>query len=209
MGMESIELIMEVEDEFGIKVSNSEAEKTITVEQFVDLVYSLLPEENKQFTAEDQICPSHKGFNFVRKALMEQAGVERAAIKPDTLLEDIVPRENRIKIWEKVREALGIHSFLYSGLEATNEIIGTNEMHSFRLYMPEMRRTEFSARCKKVKDLIWQICKANRKRTYSKNNISKKDIFSAVKYMILDIGCNLTYEEITPESRFVEDLGFG
>ena len=209
MGMESVELVMEAEDEFGINIPDSEAEKTVTVGQFVDLVYSLLPEEKKQLAADDQICPSHKWFNAVRKVLMEEAGVERAAITPEALLEDLMPRENRSKLWKRIRKALGIYSLLYSGLESKKEIFCTKEMHSFRLYMPERLRSEFPTNCRNVKDLVWQISKAKVRRVYSKHDLSKEDVFNIIKYMIIEIGYDLVSDEIKPESRFVEDLGFG
>ncbi len=48
MGLDSVELVMEVEDEFGMKLSDQEAESVHTVADLVELVMSRRPDADRQ-----------------------------------------------------------------------------------------------------------------------------------------------------------------
>ena len=48
MGLDSVELIMSVEDKFGIRIEDSEAEKIYTVQEFADIVFSKIMLQSKR-----------------------------------------------------------------------------------------------------------------------------------------------------------------
>ena len=63
MGLDSVELIMSVEDKFGIRIEDSEAEKIYTVQEFADIVFSKI-----SFNPTNK-CLSQIVFFKIRKAL--------------------------------------------------------------------------------------------------------------------------------------------
>lgn len=62
MGLDSVELLMSVEEKFGIRIEDSEAEKIYTVQNFVDCVYS------KIITNPNEKCLTQIVFYRIRKA---------------------------------------------------------------------------------------------------------------------------------------------
>ena len=53
MGLDTIELVLAAEKHFGVSVPDERAEKTITVEQFAQLLYELLAQTTTPIAFED------------------------------------------------------------------------------------------------------------------------------------------------------------
>ena len=100
MGLDGVELIMAVEDEFQIAIPNRDAEQSVTVGKLVDVVYERLRHTG---TA---ACPSQHGFYVVRKTLTGTLGLKRSQIRPDTALEELIPRPGRNEVWRTVMTSL-------------------------------------------------------------------------------------------------------
>ncbi len=96
MGLDGVELVMAIEEEFKIAISDAEASESDTVGKIVHLVHARL-----RHIAEEP-CPSQHGFYVVRKQLMECVGLPRSAVKPDSKLEDLIPPEGRRLTWQNV-----------------------------------------------------------------------------------------------------------
>lgn len=104
MGLDGVELIMRVEEEFEIEISDAEAELCSTPGALCALI------ERKLNFAEAERrcgCPTSRAFYRVRRQLM-QAGIERARIKPTARLDFVLPRSHRRQRWSDLSEALGL-----------------------------------------------------------------------------------------------------
>ena len=62
MGLDSVELVMRVEERFGIEIHDSEAEPIRTPGMLVDLVFSKLQ------TGPQNYCASQRAFYVLRRA---------------------------------------------------------------------------------------------------------------------------------------------
>lgn len=102
MGLETVELVMEVEDRFDIKVSDADAERVISVGDLHVLVCKLLELDAPRR------CLTRPMFYRVRSELIDLSGVKRAAIRPRTRVEDILPRRVRRQVWPALGQRLGI-----------------------------------------------------------------------------------------------------
>ena len=100
MGLDGLELIMAVEEEFEVSFSDAEAFQSDTVGKLVDTIYSRLRNNS------DLPCPSQQGFYVVRKHLMEICDITRSHIKPESELEHIFPISNRRNLWKKLIHSL-------------------------------------------------------------------------------------------------------
>lgn len=100
MGLDGVELVMAVEDEFKISISDSDAAQCVTVGKLVDLIYSRL-----RHNTQDP-CLSQQGFHIVRKTMMERLGLKRSQIKLEAKLDDFIGRSNRREVLQKLLNAL-------------------------------------------------------------------------------------------------------
>lgn len=89
MGLDSVELVMEIEKAFGIKIPDSEAEKILTVGDFHNSVWNHLSDRHSNR------CNSQILFYKLRSFFINTIGLERSLFRPDTQLNNIFPLENR------------------------------------------------------------------------------------------------------------------
>jgi acyl carrier protein len=100
MGLDTIELVIEVEKAFDISILDADAEKIITVGQLYDCVVSKLPAQ------ETERCLSAAAFYRFRRELTGQFGVNRRDVRPSTLIGSIVPAPKRRSEWRLLGQRL-------------------------------------------------------------------------------------------------------
>ncbi|HWJ27478.1 MAG TPA: hypothetical protein VNS32_13115, partial [Flavisolibacter sp.] len=82
MGMDSIEILMKVEDTFGIKIPDREAEQILTVGDFHDAVWRHLSDKYSER------CKSQSLFYKLRKSV-----AETFSFSPQQFLLDAIPND--------------------------------------------------------------------------------------------------------------------
>lgn len=87
MGLEMLELVLETEKEFNIRLQDREVTKCVTPRRFIDLVWS------KLVPADPRACPTQHAFYRIRQALVTVLGVSRRSIRPSTPLQSLFPDE--------------------------------------------------------------------------------------------------------------------
>lgn len=93
MGLDGVELIMAMEEEFDILLPDDELNQVRTV----DDLYKLIKARHHGITTE--ICLSHHMFNKVRRALMNNFQLKRGQIKASIKLLDLVPEKDLKEGW--------------------------------------------------------------------------------------------------------------
>ena len=96
MGLETVELVMEVESTFSIKIEDREAGNVRTVGHLCDLVCRKLSGKPRS------ACMTAKAFFTLRRALQD-LGIERKKIRPDTPIEAILPTPRRRTLVSQIR----------------------------------------------------------------------------------------------------------
>lgn len=96
MGLDAVELVMEVEDRFGIKVPDAEACRMRTVADMAAFVISQLPRSS-------DICPTARSFYQFRRLLLEHGGLKRNQIGPRAKLNELLVVGRR-RIWSSLRK---------------------------------------------------------------------------------------------------------
>ncbi len=96
MGLDVIELIMEIEDEFNIEISDEEACQAVTVDKLHQCVL------DKIEVSADQRCSTQGAFYLLRKALKENLDIDEKIIKPKTNTELLFPESERRVLWSKM-----------------------------------------------------------------------------------------------------------
>lgn len=114
MGLDTVELVIEVEEEFNIKIGDRDAEKILTVGQLHDYIVERLPPNSPwnvtpagQLTATEP-CLTAAAFYRLRRAFAEVSGHARCAIRPTTPIHERIPAWGRRKLWKHARQKLGL-----------------------------------------------------------------------------------------------------
>jgi acyl carrier protein len=224
MGLDAVELIMAIEEEFQIAISDSEAAECTTVQDLVELIFSRVRQ------AGGAQCPSQQCFYLVRKKLSDTLGIQRRAIKPETKLEQIIPKENREKVWGEIVGSLvegGIFrgqlvrpKWMTWGLLPASLILPLVLFMMFLNFpfflalvfsLPffiltygttRLYSTDFPDGMTTVKDMI-KLVKSLDPRTWS-----EQEVFIKIRAITAE-QLGIDESQVTPEARFIDDLGMG
>lgn len=231
MGLEQVELVMDIEEEFGIEVPDVMFERVRSVADAAAVVIALLPKEP---------CPTAKGFYEFRRLLVEQIGIDRRSIRPGTTLDEIIPAKRR-RVWNALRSkdtrlprlvvkpgvdklAIGLavvvmilavwvsiaiwdrfDTFVAVALIGLL-IIGTSiAIGSFNRFFG----SEFPEAIVTVSDVVRNIVLLNAGREGSGERlIAQQKVLETVRRLTAEVSGE-PLEKVRPESEFIKDLGFG
>jgi hypothetical protein len=113
MGLDSVELVLAVEEKFGITISDEEAPEIATVG---DLHQTVL---RKISVSDKSSCLSQRAFHLLRTQAVAIFRVPRRSVRPDTELENIIPRVNRRGNWVRFQHGVGAAYWPKLGLTNT------------------------------------------------------------------------------------------
>jgi acyl carrier protein len=100
MSLDVVELVMNIEERFGVRIADRDAEKIRTLGDLF-----LFLQSQREFAPEGA-CLSSAVFYRTRRVLCRLAGRDRRSICPDSSLEELLPTKDRRTQWERLREAL-------------------------------------------------------------------------------------------------------
>lgn len=230
MGLDGVELIMAVEEEFKIAISDADAVQCDTVGKLVDHVCSRLRQSHQE------PCASQHGFYIVRREMMRVLGLARSQITPESKLDGLVPAGNRRQQWgnliaaitggtheppglvrpqwmDRVIGALTVAVFILLvvlawrfGLAASVSVIGAIFVALIfigivnRLTFPW--RSEFPSRFTNVRDLVQFIT------TLESGVWSKEEVFLKIRAITVE-QLGVKESQVTMDANFIDDLGVG
>lgn len=84
MGLDSVELLLNVEDRFDVHLPDAECSRARTVADLAALVIAQLPNSGSE-------CASSRTFFHIRRLMNTHANIERRRIRPDSRLADLLP----------------------------------------------------------------------------------------------------------------------
>lgn len=102
MGLDAIELVMSVEERFGIEIADEDASRIRTPRQLMDFVC------HRVSVADEGKCLSQRSFYRVRRRLMAATGLARKDIGPGTPLQAIIPKSQSRTLWAELARSLGV-----------------------------------------------------------------------------------------------------
>lgn len=101
MGLDAVEILMDVEDHFGISIQNTEAEGVRTVGDLVALIQSRID------AAQVVTCPTLSSFLQLRSCVREIANDEAIRVRPGMRVVDVLSRSQRRRLWMRLETLLG------------------------------------------------------------------------------------------------------
>ena len=101
MGMDGVEIVMDVEDHFGISIQDSEAEHVRTVGDLVSLVHARIT------AAQREHCPTLRAFFSLRKVTRGVFGDDSLRIRPRDAVTNVLSPRQRAELWARLPDLLG------------------------------------------------------------------------------------------------------
>ncbi len=102
MGLDVVEIVMEVEDEFSIRITDQDASRIETLGQLCDCILE------KQYALHALDCPTAAAFYRLRRSLASMFGLNEKDIGPETPLGPLFPLGNRRSLWARLERDLGL-----------------------------------------------------------------------------------------------------
>jgi acyl carrier protein len=104
MGMDLVEIVVRVEDAFGIQISDAEATRITTTRELADFVATKVP------LSDEPSCLSQQSFYFLRKRFSQHLSFSPSSFYPNAWLEGFVPKENRRIVWATLQAETGANT---------------------------------------------------------------------------------------------------
>jgi acyl carrier protein len=101
MGLDGVELVMSLEEAFGIQITDEEATNCRTPRMVIDVIFSKLK------VADERVCRSQRAFYTIRRVLVQTFGLERKSVTPDMRFREFVPKPREKELWEQIKATLG------------------------------------------------------------------------------------------------------
>ena len=101
MGLDGVELLMAVEEEFGLEISAADAEKLRTPQDVIAVVCAKMAAVKPGGP-----CQSQHAFYQLRRALCAQTGQPRKTVTPATRLVELLPADLHEPAWQQLRDAV-------------------------------------------------------------------------------------------------------
>jgi hypothetical protein len=101
MGLDAVEIVMEVEEAFDIRLEDAAVVRVSTPRDLIDLVMGKVAQSDAAG------CLTQRAFNLLRAALLQQLPLERQDIAPQVRMAQLVPRTNRKILLECLAAEIG------------------------------------------------------------------------------------------------------
>lgn len=231
MGLDSIEIVMKVEQAFQIKIADREAEKIITIGDFYDCVCRHL------HGLPGNRCRSQMLFYTLRRAAVVQLNITQDQFTPQSDINRLFPKPERRKVYARFATATGMTFpslilarpwmlflcaatllLIGGGLVAAVMLIASYNYSYWALLLPvaggllatfisrllQPLRTVIDAAS--VRDFIQQVLANNYGKVDPKSDFNRKEVEEVINYIIAD-HMGIDPKDITPEKKIADDLG--
>ncbi len=222
MGLDSVEMVIEVEDRFGIRIPDAEAEKIVTVGDLYQVVLSLIA------SSSGLKCKTQHVFYRLRKSLPFHL---REGLKPETELDRILPKENIQATYSSLQKQIGLqlpslvtpawYSYMviftvitliglcfYGAFQDLLIVfVGSVMLLAFSIRLFDRLHGEFATELSgsNVRDLVVSIVAKNYHNVLPPYH-NENEILDVLKVTVVDtLGVDLS--DVTLDARFSQDLG--
>ena len=180
MGLDSVELVLAIQEEFGIEIADVDAGQIFTVGQMYDYL------RHKLRSTPPVHCITQRMFYRVRRALSENYGLPRNSISLDARLNDLVPGEELKEAWP------------YLDLFAELEFPRLDKN-----WWPMGRRNSTDSLT--LRELLTAMATLNAERLLVEPG-SDDEVWARLT-KVIERQLNVNLREIQPDSSFAKDLG--
>jgi acyl carrier protein/ectoine hydroxylase-related dioxygenase (phytanoyl-CoA dioxygenase family) len=179
-GLDTVEMVMAIEEEFGIEIPNDEAERMTTVGRLYEFLKTRLA------STPSVDCLTQRIFYKLRRSLVYNYQLQKRSIMPDTRLNDLLTEKEIEEGWPYLQ--------LFVDLK-TPEFKPSEELLGFRLINHSLT----------MRDLVSALIRLNAEKFVEESNTDKEIWRRMVEVIVKSV--NVNRDEVTPGASFTRDLG--
>ncbi|QDS95120.1 acyl carrier protein [Roseimaritima multifibrata] len=229
MGLDAVEIVMNVEDHFGITIQNTEAEHVRTVADLVTLIHGRIA------VAHESYCPTLPAFLKLRTNVRDAIGDHTYRIRPRQRIVDRLTVTQRRQLWNRLSEMLGSPPRGLRRPRLLRQLLGisvvtllgialiaavaidlrilpvTLVVAAFCIFLLHIVTVPFRT----VPPAEWVTFGDITTKIVSVTSATKQlqlrtadDVLCELRPLIVDV-LGVDIDEVVPDARFVEDLGVG
>lgn len=231
MGLDSVEILVKVENAFGIRIPDREAEQIITVGDFHETVWLHIADRHSDK------CKSQQLFYSLRRSFADRFDFPSQEFKLNNVPEEIFPAANRRQIylsfastenlqlpelvltkpWSMILESFGWATIL-GGLLTSIVLINFFDYSKWVLLIPVIgivlticlsdllnpKRTVIEEPT--IREFVQKALVLNFSTFLANEGTNRREMEAVINRIIAEMA-GLELEEITPEKRIGDDLG--
>jgi acyl carrier protein len=103
MGLDAVELVMDIEEAFDIQIPDERAAEVATVGQLYDSILEACPTRRS-----DDLCMSAATFRLIRRAMQSDLGLDVRRLRPRDSVDSVFPRDRRRQTWSRLADTLDL-----------------------------------------------------------------------------------------------------
>ncbi|HEX8337263.1 MAG TPA: hypothetical protein VF621_11080 [Pyrinomonadaceae bacterium] len=181
MGLDGVELVMRVEETFGIAIPDEVASRLVTPNDMADFIMTQL-----EVSGEPQPCLTQRAFHTLRRGFVRTLRVPRRSFRPDALLVGLLPDDQPGDAWERVGREVGLKEWP-------------------SVFRPGWLRSFIPHQCRSVRDLVdYVLAHDPRSLKGGERRWTRAQVRDVLWRVIED---ETAVKDFTGESRFVDDMG--
>ncbi|MBT3424699.1 MAG: hypothetical protein HOD63_13845 [Bacteroidetes bacterium] len=180
MGLDSIQILVDIEECFDITIEDNEAERIRTVGELSDHVWSLVE------TKSEKVCFNQLIYFRLRKFVTSNSTISPMKFSPTLKISKIWDKKRRQEVWEDISKELELKIPKFTGwFLANRDQVFANDT---------------------IQELSEKIVVQNLDKLRSEFGLSRNNVNSIVISIIKDIS-GVDRKEIVPDATFTNDLG--
>jgi len=195
MGLDSVEILVRVEEYFGISIQAREAERILTVQEFADCVFT------KVTVNPTQKCKSQMLFYKLRTYFADNQGFSKERIRPDSKIKDLIAGDLKTA-WTELEK------YLKLGLPTLSDLdINPTKEKEIKIFGVKVWARKSPVKIGTIGDLVnWTLAKNYDTLIDPKRLFDKADVEKVIIGIISD-SMAIPVDEIKLEHRISYDLG--
>lgn len=100
MGLDGVELVMALEEGFGVDLDDDKVFEAVTPRKIGDLIFSKLR------TTDQAVCQTQRAFYILRRGFVRTLNLKRADVSLDMRFRSLVPAEKEREVWPRLQAAV-------------------------------------------------------------------------------------------------------
>ena len=218
MGLDSVELVLEIEEAFNVEIPDADAQEIRTVGELIHCVRSRLPR--------GPVCLTSRTFYRLRREILQLLPLARDQIRPGSRVDEIIPKSKRRLVWRRLRASglrlpeLTLPPALFRGASlqvlesAASLALLTREWLVLGVAVPLGLLAGWATRpfaveveygCLTIRDLILHAVPRDRAERVA-GSWTHGEVAEKVR-LLVSLHSGVPLEKIQDDTRFIEDLG--
>ena len=181
MGLDIVELVMRVEDTFGIDIPDEEASRILTPDDLRDFILTRV-----ELSDEPLPCLTQKAFHLLRRGFTRTLQTPRGSFRLDAPLLELLPDDFADDAWERVGRDVGLKEWP-------------------SIFSPRWLRSFVPHHCRSVRDLVDHVLAHDHSGVKGGEMKWTRRQVEDVLWRVIADDTGVT--DFTGASRFVDDMG--